>query len=117
MKPLDALNIAGLDPKDAERIAAAAKVLGEYGLGVSFPHKHTKTGSIVALPEDEVSLEVDGKVSFVPRDAVPPGTRPVGWRVVDGKLACFAECCAGRDDGPNTVAPYSQPVGRTREVS
>lgn len=63
------------DAINEPEVQEAMKILSKYGLAVSMPHMHSSDdGSLVPLPNDMVSFEVEGEkpdqrtVTFVKRD-------------------------------------------------
>jgi hypothetical protein len=57
-------------------VQEALKTLSKYGLGVWLPHMHAEDGHLVPLPNEMVSIEVEGEepatrqVTFVKRDTL-----------------------------------------------
>lgn len=91
--------------------------LGEYGLGVCVPHRHTATMDFDDLPDDLVQVEENCQVSWVPRDQLKSMRQmtPVAWKwqsgAADGVVAA-AECiviCSYANDPKKSHKKHHQP--------
>jgi len=89
---------------NTSEVKEAMKTLSKYGLAVWLPHMHAEDGSLVPLPDDMVSIEVDGnealtrKVTFIKRDTLDSETlkqTAVAWIWNDSmNAAVVATSCA-----------------------
>jgi hypothetical protein len=80
-------------------IQAMLKELAKYNLGITMPHKHNEAGEFEVLNENEMQMENDLSVSFIPRtEAAQISSIPVSWmwsaNAVNPSQQCVAGCLA-----------------------
>lgn len=88
--------LRGLKAVDTPIVQEIIKQLSQFGLAVALPHSHGKKGNFLPLPDDTVTFESHGQISFPEKDSPAlDGSVPVMWRWDNGTQTVGA--CANCD--------------------